>query len=268
MAEFSTPMGAAQRHFDNLSPDDFGPPAEVDCARCLQAVETHTTDYCRIDGEWTCRSECLVICEDCGETGPLEGATRDEDGWICPDCGTGGEEVASPAGKPGDSWEGVQDMNADLTAQFENAKAKWRDAAAECEGLKADVESYRAGGPGKRNDKAAGRALYALRNARFRRRKLHKLARKAGADMNADLTNTAGLGYDRDVLAAAQRIEAAALVLAALIDGASPDVCKRAEALLLDKSTAPTEPRRHGPPAWRRLFFIDVAEAANRRGGA
>jgi hypothetical protein len=79
---------------------------------------------------------------------------------------------------------------------------------------------------------------------------------------------TAGLGYDRDVLEAAQRIEAAALELAALIDGATPDVCKRAGGLLLDKSTAPTEPRRHGPPAWRRLFFIDAAEAASRRGGA
>jgi len=78
---------------------------------------------------------------------------------------------------------------------------------------------------------------------------------------------TAGLGYDRDVLEAAQRIEAAALALADLIDGANPDVCKKAEALLLDKSTAPTEPRRHGPPAWRRLFFLDVAEATARRGG-
>jgi len=91
--------------------------------------------------------------------------------------------------------------------------------------------------------------------------------------MQADLANKeareagAGLGYDRDVLAAAKRIEAAALALADLIDGANPDVCKKAEALLLDKSTAPTEPRRHGPPAWRRLFFLDVAEATARRGG-
>jgi len=93
--------------------------------------------------------------------------------------------------------------------------------------------------------------------------------------MQADLANKeareagAGLGYDRDVLEAAQRIEAAAVALAALIDGANPDVSKKAEALLLDRSTAPTEPRRHGPPAWRRIFFVDVSLATvNRRGGA
>lgn len=171
MTEFSTSMGAAQRHFDNLSPEDFGPPVEVDCARCLQAVETHTTDYCEVEGEWTCRGECLVVCEACGDTGPLEGATRDEDGWICPDCGTGGEDVAIPA----------------------------------------------------------------------------------------------GLGYDRDVLAAAQRIEAAALVLVALIDGANPDVCKRADALLLGRSNAPIGPRRASPPEWRRLFFCEVAETTLTR---
>jgi len=92
--------------------------------------------------------------------------------------------------------------------------------------------------------------------------------------MRADLANKeareagAGLGYDRDVLAAAQRIEAAALELAALIDGANPDVSRKAEVLLLGRSTAPTGPRRQPPAAWRRLFFIDTAGAAfNRRGG-
>jgi len=89
--------------------------------------------------------------------------------------------------------------------------------------------------------------------------------------------NTAGLGYDRDVLEAAQRIEAAATRLADLIDGANPDVSKKAEALLLDKSTAPIGPRRTSPPEWRRRFFCEVAETAlsraqheltRRRGGA
>ena len=90
-------MGAAQRHFDNLSPDDFGPPAEVDCDRCSQSVESHAADYCEVEGEWTCRGECTVICEACGDFGPLEGAIRDEDGWICPECGTAGQDAEATA---------------------------------------------------------------------------------------------------------------------------------------------------------------------------
>lgn len=89
--------------------------------------------------------------------------------------------------------------------------------------------------------------------------------------MQADLANKeareagAGLGYDREVLAAAKRIEAAALELAALIDGANPDVCKRADALLLGRSNAPIGPRRASPPEWRRLFFCEVAETTLAR---
>jgi len=77
---------------------------------------------------------------------------------------------------------------AGLTAQFEDAKAKWKDAVAECEDLKADIESCRAGGPGKRNDEAARRGLDALKAARARRRKFRKLAHKTGMRLRQDPT--------------------------------------------------------------------------------
>jgi len=87
-----------QRHFENMQPEDLGPPSWVNCCRCGVDHQSDGATFDPTEDSWTCRG-CLSIdtaykvgaiwrveCQGCGEMLPKVSAVELDGGHACPDC--------------------------------------------------------------------------------------------------------------------------------------------------------------------------------------